>query len=104
MSNGYLLSARHSNEVMSCIQQASALALKTLEKDSTFQSLCRGYIFDKLGLIPKGTIGDYTKSIGQMQKFLAVLEVFSLFLFHSLTKQVPQLVSLLSSVEEMLSF
>ena len=33
--------ARHSNEVMSCIQQASALALKTLEKDTTFQSLCR---------------------------------------------------------------
>ena len=32
---------RHSNEVMSCIQQASALALKTLEKDTTFQSLCR---------------------------------------------------------------
>ena len=33
--------ARHSNEVMSCIQQASTLALKTLEKDGTFQSLCR---------------------------------------------------------------
>ena len=62
-----------------------------------------GYIFDKLGFIPKGTIGDYTKSIGQMQKFLAVPEVFSLFLFYLLTKQVPQLVSLHSSVEEMLS-
>ena len=38
-----------------------------------------------------------------MQKFLAVPEVFSLFLFYLLTKQVPQLVSLHSSVEEMLS-
>ena len=35
------ISTRHSNDVMSCIQQASALALKTLENDSTFQSLCR---------------------------------------------------------------
>ena len=38
-----------------------------------------------------------------MQKFLAVPEVFALFLFYLLTKQGPQLVSLHSFVEEMLS-
>ena len=64
-----------------------------------------GYILDEFGMIPKNTVGLYNESIGKMQKFLSVPEVFALFLFSLMTRQVqevPQLASLHAFAEEML--